>query len=180
MKSLYVIMGVPGSGKDTQAELLESNHGFKVIRIGHLIRELAKHNDSLNRIQKHGDLADEKLVNNLMSKALDDQPQESRILSDGFPRSLSQAKDLEEMCKTKNIDLVKVIYLHISFEESMKRLKLRARIDDTDETIKNRLDIFSQKTVPVIDYFKSKGILCEVDGAGEIDEIQTRILGVLK
>lgn len=180
MKSLYVIMGVPGSGKDTQAELLETNHGFKVIRVGHLIRELAKHNDSLNQIQKHGDLADEKLVNSIMSKALDAQPEDSTILSDGFPRSLSQAKDLEGMCKAKNIDFVKVIYLHISFEESIKRLKLRARIDDTDETIKNRLDIFNQKTVPVIDYFRSKGILCEVDGSGEIDEIQTRILGALK
>lgn len=172
-------MGVPGSGKDTQAELLESDKGYRIIRIGHLIRKLAKHDKSLDRIQRHGDLANEELVNQLMSDALDSQPNNAVILSDGYPRSLSQAKELEEMCKIKGIKFVKVIYIHISKEASIQRLKLRARVDDTDETIKNRLDIFSKTTIPVIEYFRSRGVLSEIDGEGTVEQVQDRIQGAL-
>lgn len=179
MKNLYVMMGVPGSGKDTQAQLLESHRGFKVIRIGHLIRELAKHDENLDRTQKHGDLADEGLVNKLMSKALDDQPDNANILSDGYPRSLSQAKVLEEMCRDKKINFVKVLYLHVPRTETINRLKLRARADDTDATIQNRLEIFSSTTMPVVEYFKSKNVLNEIDGQGSVEDVQQRIISVL-
>jgi len=172
-------MGVPGSGKDTQAQLLESEKGFKVIRIGHIIRELAKHDKILDRTQKHGDLADEDLVNRLMSKALDGQPDNSNILSDGYPRSLSQAKALEAMCLDKKIDFVKVLYLHIPREETISRLKLRARADDTNDTIENRLKIFSNSTIPVIQYFKSKKVLNEIDGLGSVEDVHKRIINVL-
>ena len=173
-------MGVPGSGKDTQAKLLETNLGYKIIRIGHLIRQLAKADPALDRTQKHGDLAGEKLVNHLMSDAIDAQPDDSTMVSDGYPRSLSQAQYLEEMCKAKNIKFLKVIYLHIPNDESVKRLKLRNRVDDTDDTIHNRLEIFSKTTSVVVEYFRSKGYLAQIDGMGTVEQVYSRVEGVLR
>lgn len=172
-------MGVPGSGKDTQASLLESNNGFKIIRVGQLIRELSKQDTELNKIQKKGDLADEILVNELMSKALDSQPENSNILSDGYPRSLTQAKKLEEMCMDKNINLVKVLFLHIGEEEVLKRLSIRARVDDTNETIQNRLNVFRHFTLPVVEYFDNKKLVNKINGLGSVEQIHQRIKKVL-
>lgn len=179
MKKLYVIMGVPGSGKDTQASLLESDNGFKIIRVGQLIRELSRKDKELNKIQKKGDLADEILVNELMSDALDRQPENSNILSDGYPRSLTQAKKLEEMCLNKKIKLVKVLFLHVGDKEVLKRLNLRARADDTDETIQNRLNIFRQFTLPVVEYFDNKKLISKINGLGSVEEVHQRIIQVL-
>lgn len=172
-------MGVPGSGKDTQASLLESDNGFKIIRVGQLIRELSRKDKELNKIQKKGDLADEILVNELMSDALDRQPENSNILSDGYPRSLTQAKKLEEMCLNKKIKLVKVLFLHVGDKEVLKRLNLRARADDTDETIQNRLNIFRQFTLPVIEYFDNKKLINKINGLGSVEEVHQRIIQVL-
>ena len=180
MRNLYVIMGVPGSGKDTQASLLESNNGFKIVRVGQLIRELSKQDKKLNKIQKKGDLADEVLVNELMSNALDSQPEDSNILSDGYPRSLTQAKKLEEMCMDKKINLVKVLFLHIDDEEVLRRLNIRARVDDTDETIQNRLNVFRQFTLPVVEYFENKKLVNKINGTGSVEEIHQRIKKVLQ
>jgi adenylate kinase len=172
-------MGVPGSGKDTQASLLESDNGFKIIRVGQLIRELSRKDKELNKIQKKGDLADEILVNELMSDALDRQPENSNILSDGYPRSLTQAKKLEEMCLNKKIKLVKVLFLHVDDKEVLKRLNLRARADDTDKTIQNRLNIFRQFTLPVIEYFDNKKLINKINGLGSVEEVHQRIIQVL-
>lgn len=172
-------MGVPGSGKDTQASLLESDNGFKIIRVGQLIRELSRKDKELNKIQKKGDLADEILVNELMSDALDRQPENSNILSDGYPRSLTQAKKLEEMCLNKKIKLVKVLFLHVGDKEVLKRLNLRARADDTDETIQNRLNIFRQFTLPVVEYFDNKKLISKINGLGSVEEVHQRIIQVL-
>jgi adenylate kinase len=172
-------MGVPGSGKDTQASLLESDNGFKIIRVGQLIRELSRKDKELNKIQKKGDLADEILVNELMSDALDRQPENSNILSDGYPRSLTQAKKLEEMCLNKKIKLVKVLFLHVDDKEVLKRLNLRARADDTDKTIQNRLNIFRQFTLPVIEYFDNKKLISKINGLGSVEEVHQRIIQVL-
>lgn len=168
-------MGVPGSGKDTQAKFLEDEFNFKTIKMGELIRKLSKKDSKLNTIQKHGDLVDEQFVNQIMSHAIDELPDKSIILSDGYPRKLSQAKELEKMCDAKKIDFVKVIYLYISNDEAIKRLKLRSRIDDTSETIHNRLKIFEDTTLAVVDYFKNKSQLTQVDGIGSIEEVWQRV-----
>lgn len=172
-------MGAPGSGKDTQAGLLESNNNFEVIRVGQLIRELSKQDKKLNLIQKRGDLANEDMVNKIMSDALDSKPENSHILSDGYPRSLSQAKKLEAMCESKKINLVKVLYLEIPSEEVIKRLSIRSRVDDTNQTIQNRLNIFKQFTIPVIDYFDEHKLLNRIDGMGSVEQIHKRIQKVL-
>lgn len=175
MKKLIVVIGLPGSGKDTQIELIQNNKDVEVLRVGDLIRDLAKKDSEIEKAISNGDLVNDKKVNDMVDEKIKSYQPNSMIISDGFPRRLSQAEWLEEYAKENSIEIDKYLLLKITDEESMKRLLKRGRSDDTEEVISHRIDIFHQETNEVIDFYKSRNKYVEVDGIGSVEEIHERM-----
>jgi adenylate kinase len=179
MKSLILIVGMPGAGKDTQIDLLKKIKPFEVIKVGDLVRERAKTDSEIAKVLDAGELVDNDIVDNMISDKISTFPEGSIIISDGFPRDLPQAQWIEDYASKNNLKILKFIYLDIPDEESVARLLKRGRNDDNQETIDNRIKIFHKRTNPVLDFFKSYDFYEEVDGVGSVEEIHKRIMGAL-
>ncbi len=175
MKELVLLIGLPGSGKDTQAELLEESLGYHVIKIGDEVRKQAQQNPELFNQEVNGRLADPKVVNNIVDKHLSISKSNAKIVCNGYPRSMQQAKALDEMIDKYDFDKVKVIFIKIGQDEILKRLKQRGREDDTEDAIKKRLEIFNNDTQEVLNYYLDKGELSTVDGMGTVEEVHNKI-----
>jgi adenylate kinase len=101
------------------------------------------------------------------------------FMMDGFPRDLAQAEALDKLLAKLDQPLDLVLFFEVDYEEITKRLLGRGRADDNEETIRNRLRVYEQKTAPLIDYYTRKGLLRTVKGTGTIEEIGARIRAVL-
>ena len=174
-----IVMGPQGSGKSTQAVLLAKKFGLKHVSLGELLRkeasELSESGRRLAEYLNRGDLAPHRDVMRIIHYAL---PQDDFVV-EGFPRELRQVKEFKR-------GLDRVIYIKLEDSEGIKRILAGRKIgskgfdrshreDDTPEAIKKRLDIFHQETEPVLDYYRGKGLLTEVDGNGTIDEVFERV-----
>lgn len=169
-----IIMGKQGSGKGTQAKLIAEHYGLKHLSTGDLYRQKVAEKDELAMKMKEfsdkGELVPDELVIELVKENLG----EEGTLFDGFPRTLEQAEKLDEL-----IDIDMVIELQISDEEVKERMLKRGRVDDTEESINRRLDIYHEKTEPLIEYYRPRDIVREVDGTGSVEEIFERIKKVI-
>ncbi len=175
MKKLIVVIGLPGSGKDTQIELLQKTKNVEVVRVGDLIRAEAEKDSELKQALASGNLANNDKVNSLIVNEISTFPEDSVIISDGFPRRIAQAKWLEKYANENNIEIVKYLLIKITDDESMKRLLKRGREDDTEEIIAHRIAVFHNETNEVIEFYKNKNLFASVDGIGDVTEIQKRI-----
>ncbi|MBD3361241.1 adenylate kinase [Candidatus Woesearchaeota archaeon] len=199
-----IMMGPQGSGKGTQASLLAERYGIPAISIGEIFREAIKSDSEEGReIQKiidNGNMVPDELTIMFVKKRLEDVDCAEGFILDGFPRTLPQAKALDEFAK---IDYV--IVLRISDEEAVKRLvqrrqcpkcgkitsvkegekckqckiKLVKRKDDTEEAIKKRLEIYHDQTQPLIEYYKPRDIVHIINGEQSIEGIHKEILVAL-
>ena len=164
-----ILIGPQGSGKGTQAEKLVVELGLTHIEMGALIRERAEKHDRKAEIIDHlvnkkGQLLPDGIVLDMIDDELDERPTDKGYLFDGFPRTVAQYQALKEMLKQRDLTLSVGLYLAISHEESVKRLKNRGRVDDTPEAIGCRLDLFQQNTQPILKIMKAEGILVEING----------------
>jgi adenylate kinase len=182
MTKVIFLMGRPGCGKGTQLKYLIEKTGFKVIKTGELLREKAKEDSALGRKTKEvlleGKLMPTPLVFMLWMPLLaefHEQEDVKGIVFDGNPRKFYEAKMLEEVFEMFGWDEIKTCYIKISEEESYERLRKRKRMDDTDDEIKERLSWFKDEVEPVIDYFKEKGILVEVNGEQSVEDVWKEI-----
>ncbi len=171
---------MPGAGKDTQADLLESKCDYTIIRVGKLVREIAEHNPLIDSEQHDGELAEPEVVDNIVLNAIVDTEPSAKIVCDGYPRSIAQAKKLDDICRNNHVVIKKAIYIEIPEEEVARRLLLRGREDDSKQAIQKRLEIFHHSTKPVLDYYKENNILSNIDGVGDILDINQRILKVIQ
>ncbi len=171
---------MPGAGKDTQADLLESRFGYTIIRVGKLVREIAEHNSLIDSEQHDGRLAEPEVVDNIVLKAIVESVPSAKIVCDGYPRSIAQAKKLDDICKNNNVIIERAIYIEIPEEEVGRRLLLRGREDDSKHAIQKRLEIFHRSTKPVLDYYKKNKLLSTIDGIGVVLDINNRIVKVIK
>lgn len=168
-----IIMGLPGSGKGTQSDKIAKRYDLKHITTGQLLREEAEKDTKtareINRLMKTGELFPDELVNSVLTESMP----RSNFLLDGYPRTLTQVDVV------KDIDLV--IYIDLPEEEAIRRILNRneGRPDDNEKTVKIRLDAFNTETIPVIEYYKKKGILEIVDGMGSEESIFNRITEVI-
>jgi adenylate kinase len=171
-----VLIGIQGSGKSTQGNLLSKQLGIPYLSTGHIFRQIAKEKTALGRYIKETINAgllvpDEKtieIVNNYLSRP---EYKKGYIL-DGFPRTLAQAKKFKN-----NVD--KVIYLEISEKEAIWRLFHRddgEREDETLPALRKRIKMFFKHTLPVVEYYKEEGKLVEIDGSKSIAEVNQEIL----
>ena len=172
-----VILGAPGAGKDTQAGFISQRYKIKMLSMGRVLRDEVKRGSRIGKIVRKdldsGDLVDDGIVNKLLKERL---RKEKNVILDGFPRDLEQAKSFSSVNYALYIDCRK--------SSVMKRLLLRARIqgrkDDNKATINHRWNVFIQETMPVIEYYRDKGILREVDGNGSIDGVEEVVMGLLQ
>lgn len=174
-----ILIGIQGAGKSTQGNLLSEKLGLPYLSTGHIFRELAKEKTPLGRYIKEvmnaGYLIPDGKTLKIVAQYLKRPEYNSGYIIDGFPRTVYQAENFGN-----GID--KVIYLKVSDEEALKRLSFRngqGREDETPKAVQKRIDSFHKLTEPVLDYYKQKGIVVEVDGEKEISEIHKEILGAL-
>lgn len=172
-----ILIGIQGSGKSTQGNLMSRKLTIPYLSSGHIFREMAKEKTQWGRFIKETTnaghlIADDKTIAIINEYLQSPQYQKGYIL-DGFPRTLVQAESFGE-------PLDAVLYLHVSDEEALKRLSLRngkeQREDDTGSAIQKRIDLFHKLTEPVLDYYRQKGLLIEVDGERSIEGIHQDIM----
>ena len=173
-----LVIGPPGSGKSTQAELLEEELGLPHLSTGELCHYLSQEDTPRGRqfkqIMESGELIEDKLVLDIVEERLKDDQYQNGFILDGTPRSLWQAQNFK-------VKLDQVFYLVVSNQENVKRLTKRGRGDtDKPQIIKKRLEVYHQETKPMLDYYRQLGILEEVDGERSIEEIFKDLLSRLK
>ena len=178
-----VLLGAPGSGKGTQSEKLVAEYGVPQISTGDLLRSAVANETELGKEAKKamdaGELVSDDLVVGMIRERLNEPDTENGFILDGFPRSLSQAKALDELLAELNRPLQRVIHVKVDNEEIVERLLARGRADDNEQTIRKRLDVYEQQTQPLVAFYEDKGLLSAVSGMGEIDEIYARIKAAL-
>lgn len=179
MKSILLVVGMPGAGKDTQIDLLCKVKPVNVIKVGDLVRDKAKTDPEIARVLQQGGLVDNSLVDKEVANKISSFAEGSTIISDGFPRDLPQAEWLDKFISDKDVEIEKFLYLDIPDEESIKRLLKRGRDDDDLEVIKKRIEVFHDRTKDVLKYYRQKDIYASVDGVGSIEQIHQRIKEVL-
>lgn len=174
-----VLIGIPGSGKSTQGNLLSRHFAIPYLSTGDIFRTLSQENTDDGRyvrdmISTGALIPDEKTITIVHMYLQKSEYQQGYIL-DGFPRTVSQAEAFGE-----NID--RVIYLTLSDEVALSRLSGRkdhSRSDDTEEVMRRRLSVFHDKTKPVIDYYQKKGMLLTVDGTPSVEVIHKTIIDAI-
>lgn len=178
-----VLFGAPGSGKGTQAHRLLEESGAPQIATGDLLRGAVAAGTELGKKAKAamdaGDLVADELVVGMIRERLKEPDAEYGFILDGFPRSLAQAEALDQMLDDMGRPLQKVIHLKVDDDEIVNRLLARGRADDTEATIRHRLEVFHKQTEPLLDYYDEQGKLATVEGVGEIDDIHRRINAAL-
>jgi adenylate kinase len=182
-----LIVGPPGAGKGTQAARLSAALGIPAIATGDIFRENILNKTALGleveAIVKGGNYVPDSLTNALVTSRLEEEDAASGFLLDGYPRTLDQISYLDHLLEGEGQALDAVIQLVADQDELVSRLLKRAkelgRSDDTEETIRYRQELYARETAPLIPVFRERGLLIEVDGLGEMDEVAARIAGAL-
>ena len=177
MKKHLLFLGAPGAGKGTQAELLSKTNSYLHLSTGELLRTEIDLGTDLGKkvkdIMNKGELVSDQLVLEIVRKKLDND--NKGWILDGYPRNLSQANSLNQVLNEINQPLEVVFYLDIPEEVLIKRLLLRGRKDDTEETIRTRVDIYKKTTEPLIQYFKDLSLLEYIDADRDLKTISSDI-----
>ncbi|HUL62646.1 MAG TPA: adenylate kinase [Methanocella sp.] len=210
-----VLFGPPGAGKGTQAKFLSEKFNVPHISTGDILRENVKKGTALGLKAKaymdKGALVPDQLLNDLVRSRLEEPDTKKGFLLDGYPRTIPQARALDEIMDDLNRKLTAVLNIDVGTAALVKRLsgrricrqcgasyhlafnppkvpgvcdacggELYQRADDTEEAIKNRLAVYTKQTQPVLDYYKKKGVLVDIDGDREIEEVKADAIKALE
>ena len=178
-----VLFGPPGAGKGTQAKYLVNKLNSFQISTGELLREEIYKNSDIGKTitndMKNGKFVSNEIVNKLIEKLVSDPQKKNRLIFDGYPRSLSQAKNLDILLEASNQKIDLILYLKVDKDTVVKRLEKRKiienRSDDETSTILKRFDTYMNTTEPVLNYYSENPKFKEIDGSLEIDEITRKI-----
>lgn len=181
-----IIMGPPGAGKGTQAESLAERIGAAHISTGDIFRANVKEQTELGRSAQRymdaGEYVPDEVTNEMVRERLSRDDADSYIL-DGYPRTVDQVKTLDAVLDELDRPLDAVLALVVDSEELIGRLLKRAetsgRADDTEEVIRHRQEVYTAETSPLLKVYRERGLLREVDGMGDVDEVARRIDGAL-
>ncbi len=183
-----VLLGPPGAGKGTQAVRLAELFRCPSVATGDIFRLHVSNGTGLGRLAQEyldrGDLVPDEIVIDMVMQRLAEPDCDESFVLDGFPRTVGQAEALDAKLAVAQSPLDAALFFEISEEELFRRLAGRSaalhRTDDTEQTIRHRLEVFAIKTRPLIDYYERGGLLLRVDAIGEIDEVTKRILNGLE
>ena len=182
-----LLIGPPGAGKGTQAALLAQHFGIPAISTGDIFRENVRNETPLGLEAKafmdRGEYVPDSLTNALVRHRLNQEDAVAGFLLDGYPRTIDQVEELDDILEETEKKLDVVVQLTADSEELLRRLSGRAqelgRSDDTPEVIKRRLDVYEEQTAPLIDIYASRSLVAKVNGLGEIPDVTNRIIEVL-
>jgi adenylate kinase len=182
-----VLLGAPGSGKGTQAELLKAELGVPHISTGDLLRAAVKAGTPLGlkakAVMEAGQLVSDEIVLGMLEERLAQPDAAAGFILDGYPRNVAQCEALEGLLARIGQPLEVAIKLDVPTELIVDRIAGRAakegRKDDTPETVRERLRVYTEQTEPVAGHFAEIGKLTRVDGVGELAEVSRRILAAL-
>ena len=175
-----LLLGPPGGGKGTQAKFLIQKYDIPQISTGDMLRENIKNNSKLGIEAKtfmdSGELVTDELIIGMIKNKIDSTKNVEGFLFDGFPRTISQAEALDAMLLSNSLSVDKVISLEVDDNVLTQRLLSRGRSDDNEETIKNRLNVYKNQTLPIKDYYLKNNKLVEVKGDDSVDDVNATIV----
>ena len=182
-----ILFGPPGAGKGTQSKYLVKKLNSFQISTGDLLREEMKKNSSIGKTitndMSKGTFISDDIVNSLIENLISDPFKKGKLIFDGYPRSLSQAKNLDLLLKNSNQIIDLILFLNVDKETIIKRLEKRKiienRSDDEAHTILKRYDKYMETTQPVLNFYSKNPNFKEVDGGLEIEEITSKIDGFI-
>jgi adenylate kinase len=183
-----ILMGPPGAGKGTQAKGVADHFDIPAISTGDIFRANVSNNTDLGRKAKEymdaGEYVPDEVTNLMVRNRIDEPDAEPGFLLDGYPRTLAQVEELDGMIKHTGHKLDAVVVLTVNPEELVQRLLQRAetdgRSDDTEDVIRRRQEVYVEQTEPLIEVYRDRGLLIEVDGMGEVDEVTERVFQALQ
>ncbi|MCS6904495.1 MAG: adenylate kinase [Bacteroidia bacterium] len=187
MPQNIVLFGPPGSGKGTQATRIAQRYSLVHLSTGDILRKEVANQTELGKVafalMQEGKLVPDEIVIGMVGNKIAEYDARQGFVFDGFPRTVLQAKALDELLSQAGKSITCVISLEVAKEELIHRLLLRkgieGREDDNQQTIENRLEEYHQKTLPVSEYYKSQNKLYTIDGNGEIETISERISNLI-
>ncbi len=174
-----VLVGIQGAGKSTQGNMLSEALKIPYLSSGHIFREMSKEKSALGRTLKEtlnaGMLVPDKLTLDIITEYLQRPEYKTGYILDGFPRTVPQAEAFEG-----HVD--KVIFLDVSDKEALWRISGRVsdRQDENLQAIRKRIELFHQHTEPVLDYYRERGMLVQVNGEKEVEEVYNDLMEFLK
>ncbi len=178
-----ILFGPPGAGKGTQAKYIKKKvNGFQ-ISTGDLLRDEIKRDTEIGKKivndMNDGKFVSDEIVNKLIKNIVSDPQKKGKLIFDGYPRSLSQAKNLDLLLNDSNQKIDNIFFLNVNKETIIERIKkrkiLEKRSDDDLDTILKRYDVYVDTTKPVLDYYSKNSNFHEIDGSMEIDQITSKI-----
>ena len=207
------MFGPPGAGKGTQATKVVKKFNLHKVSTGDLLREEIKNNTDLGNkiksIMDAGSLISDNIINNLITKVISNKKFYNRLIFDGYPRNLKQAKNLDSQIKKYKQKISCVLSLNVDKESIIKRISgrqtcvncglifneyyypassknhscdpkfLNKRSDDNKKTIINRFETYLNKTLPILDFYKEQNLLHQINGMAKIDQIFDEICGII-
>ena len=182
-----LIMGPPGAGKGTQAKLGAEHYEIPAISTGDIFRAMKTSDTPLARqvraIMESGGYVSDEITNEIVKDRLARSDCDAGFLLDGYPRTMQQVQTLDEYLAETDRALDAVLSLVADTDEVVARLLRRAEIegrsDDNEETIRVRLQVYAEQTEPLLEVYRPRGLLVEVDGLGEIDDVSERVFAAL-
>jgi adenylate kinase len=178
-----LLLGPPGAGKGTQALRLVAKFGIPQISTGDMLREAVAAGTSVGRqaqeYMDRGELVPDAVVIGVAEERLSQDDAESGFVLDGFPRTAAQAEALDALLQRIGTSLDRCVALVVDEDSLVTRLLGRAQIegrtDDNEDAIRTRMGVYHEQTAPLVDYYRRRGILVEVDGLGSVEEVAKRI-----
>ena len=183
-----VIFGPPGAGKGTQSGFITKKFKLYQLSTGELLRTEIKNKTTLglkiSSIINSGDLVSDDIVSELIKKFISNIKYQNRIVFDGYPRNLSQARILDNLLKENNQKIDLVLKLSVSLKTIKKRISerknLEKRADDSEEVAVKRYDTYEKNSKPVLDFYEQSGLLKVVNGEGSISKISSEISALIE
>jgi adenylate kinase len=181
-----VFLGPPGSGKGTQAKLASQRLAVPSVSTGDMLRAAVEAGTPLGRkaqaVMEAGELVPDDVVIGLIRERVSEPDARKGFLLDGFPRTIAQAETLEKLLFEDGMALDAVVNLVVPEEVLVGRLTQRAdgRADDKPETVRERLRVYREKTEPLTEFYRGRGLLVAVDALGEVAEVSGRIQRALE
>lgn len=182
-----IIMGPPGAGKGTQAKFIAEHFEIPAISTGDIFRANVSQGTPLGveaaSYMDKGEYVPDSLTNLMVRNRIDEPDAAQGFLLDGYPRTLAQVEELDGMIKYTGHALDAVVVLTVDKDEIVQRLLQRAelegRADDTEDVIRRRQEVYLEETAPLIEVYKGRGLVHEIDGMGDVDDVTKRIFDEL-
>lgn len=183
-----ILFGPPGAGKGTQAVAISEEFSLPHIATGDILRENVKNETELGvrakQYMDRGDLVPDEVMIDMIHDRIAQPDARGGFLLDGFPRTVAQAKALDEMLAHDGLAIDGVLRLLVADDELVARLLQRAReqgrSDDTQEVVQNRLGVYRAETAPLVEMYRERGLLHEIEGEGDIMEVRGRVLDAVR